>query len=322
MATYSKLPSGNWRAQFIVDGKRRSLTRPTRRECAKAVELFEGIDAADMTVGRAIEEYISAREGTFSPSTLYGYRNIQRYHFSELTKRPLADVNEALLNSVISAEAKKYSPKTVRNAWGLLRASLSPHLPVDRWRIQLPQKAKKEISVPTDEEVRALLERAAGTDMELPIRLAAFCGLRRSEICALTFGDVRNGYVTIDKAMVMGADRKYHVKKPKSYAGYRTIKLPSNIDVGTGEPSERLTRLTPNNLSDNCLIMSHRQISMHQLRHYYASVLLKLGVPNKYAARQMGHSGEEMLQRVYQHLFPEQSAEYDARIAEAVSTDF
>ena len=41
---------------------------------------------------------------------------------------------------------------------------------------------------------------------------------------------------------------------------------------------------------------------LHDLRHYTASMLLALGVPNKYAMNIMGHETERMLTTVYQHL--------------------
>ena len=319
MASYQRLPSGNWRALYYVNGQRRSLTRPTRRECVKAIEQQGLIRNGALTVGDALNEYIVSRSHTVSPATLYGYNNLRKFHFLGLQKVRIDDLTETKINMAIGEEATKYSPKTVKNAWGLVNAALSAHLPTNMWKIQLPQKAKKEIQIPTEQEVKTLLDSAQNTPMLLPLQLAAFCGLRRSEISALTYADVQDGYIIINKAVVRGEGGVWHTKKPKSMAGYRRIKLPSVIEIGEGDPKAHLTDLTPNNLTDGCLHLSHGKIGMHSLRHYYASVLLKLGVPNKYAARQMGHAGEEMLQRVYQHLFPENVAEYDAQIAEKVS---
>lgn len=319
MASYQQLPSGKWRAQYYVDGQRRSITRATKRECQKAVEQHELIRNGFMTVGQAVEEHIALHSNTLSPSTINGYRKIQRNYFLGLQKVHLDDLDERKINEAVNAEAALRSPKTVRNAYGLIRTAISPYLPINAWKIHLPQKAKKEIKIPTEQEVKTLLVSAQDSEMLTPLQLAAFCGLRRSEICALTYADVQDGYVTVNKAVVKGADGAYHTKTPKSYAGYRRVKLPSNIHIGCGALDERITRFNPDNLSNYCLRLSGGKISMHTLRHYYASVLLKLGVPNKYAAKQMGHSGEEMLQKVYQHLFASTEAEYDARIAEAVS---
>ena len=319
MASYQRLPSGNWRALFYVNGQRRSLTRPTRRECVKAVEVFEYATNSGLTVGQAVDEYITTHTNTLSPSTVASFRTQQKHHFLDLQRLRVSAVTPTEINRAINAEASQYAPKTVRNAYGLIRTALLPYLPIKSWDIRLPQKAKKEIRIPSEQEVKTLLDRSSVSDVHTCLQLAAFCGLRRSEISALTYADVQNGYININKAMVRDENNIWRIKKPKSYAGYRKIKLPSVIDLGHGKPSEHITTLTPSQITDRCLYFSNGTISPHQLRHYYASVLLKLGVPNKYAARQMGHAGEQMLQQVYQHLFPDAEAEFDNRVADLVS---
>ena len=182
MASYQRLPSGNWRALYYVNGQRHSLTRPTRRECVKAIEQQGLIRNGALTVGDALNEYIVSRSHTVSPATLYGYNNLRKFHFLGLQKVRIDDLTETKINMAIGEEATKYSPKTVKNAWGLVNAALSAHLPTNMWKIQLPQKAKKEIQIPTEQEVKTLLDSAQNTPMLLPLQLAAFCGLRRSEI--------------------------------------------------------------------------------------------------------------------------------------------
>ena len=49
---------------------------------------------------------------------------------------------------------------------------------------------------------------------------------------------------------------------------------------------------------------------MHALRHYHASVLLLLGVPDKYAMQDLGQNSPYMLKQVYQHLFSDKMADF------------
>ena len=53
-------------------------------------------------------------------------------------------------------------------------------------------------------------------------------------------------------------------------------------------------------------------INFHALRHYYASVMLMKGIPNKYAKEKMGHASEDMLKKVYQHVFKTEEERHDA----------
>lgn len=318
MPSYDKLPSGKWRGRAMLDGKSVSVTGATKRECVRKIEERLQVRQGEMTVGKAMATYIENHRAIFSPSTIVGYEKIRRNYFLSLQKLRLSDINETEVTKAVNLEAKKHSPKTVRNAWGLLRTAISPYVSVAEWRINLPQKEKTDILIPTEKEVSELIAKANGTVMEIPLKLAAFCGLRRSEISALTFADVVDGYITINKAVVKDENGIWRVKTPKTYSGYRKIKLPSNL-ILEGESGTRITRLNPDNLTNRCRKLTNNRYSMHDLRHYYASVLLKLGVPNKYAAKRMGHSGEQMLQKVYQHLFEEADLQFDNMIAEKIS---
>lgn len=55
-----------------------------------------------------------------------------------------------------------------------------------------------------------------------------------------------------------------------------------------------------------------RPFNFHCLRHYYASVMLFLNIPNKYTQQRMGHATDNMLKNVYQHLMAEKVHEADA----------
>jgi len=315
MASYDKLPSGRWRGRAMVDGKRITVTAETKRECVAEIERRLRVRRGEMTVGQAVDEYIDSHAAVFSPSTVKAYRSMARYRFDMLRGIALADLTEADVARAVNREAATCSPKTVRNAWGLLHSAIAPFVPVSDWRIRLPQKIKKEPYIPSEEEVTTLIEKANGTPYELPFKLAAYCGLRRSEICALTGDDVRDGFIIIDKAVVLGEDNALHTKAPKTYSGYRRIKVPKNVKINA-EKGIPLTTLSPIAISQACRRLSGGKFSIHDLRHFYASMLLRLGVPNKYAAKQMGHATENMLQKVYQHLFPDAEAEYDELISE------
>lgn len=69
--------------------------------------------------------------------------------------------------------------------------------------------------------------------MEVPILLAAFGPMRRSEICALNIDhiDRKINRVHVEFAMVMDENRKWVLKPPKSYAGDRYIVLPSSTPL-------------------------------------------------------------------------------------------
>ncbi len=73
---------------------------------------------------------------------------------------------------------------------------------------RLKKKVRPDIYVPSDAEIKQLLSSVAGTDMELPVLLAAFGPMRRGEICALSSEDISGNIVHVCKNMVINGDRE------------------------------------------------------------------------------------------------------------------
>lgn len=107
------------------------------------------------------------------------------------------------IQTAVSKYATGHSPKSVRNAVDLLSAACAMFFPDLRISPTLPQKKKTKVTIPTDAEVKALLKAAIGQEMYTVILLAAYLGLRRSEICPLTWADVdlENITLSLNKAI-------------------------------------------------------------------------------------------------------------------------
>lgn len=93
-------------------------------------------------------------------------------------------------------------------------------------------------SVPSDEDVQALLDLIKRTDLEIPVLLAASGPMRRGEICALNSDHIKGNTVHVEFNMVNDDNGNWIIKRPKSYAGDRYIEFPDfviaklkNIDV-------------------------------------------------------------------------------------------
>lgn len=264
----------------------------------------------NMTVGAAIEEYITNQENILSPATVRGYKSIRKNAFADLMPVKLSRLRQAAVTRAVNVYALTHSPKSVRNAYGLLQSALKVYAPDLRLNTPLPQMVKKEISVPEQGQISALMAHVRGDRMEIPIVLAACLGLRRSEICALTGEDIDTAARTIciSKALVPNDKNEYVLKAPKSYAGTRTLSdvAPSILLLlkpFEGSPN-RVFPHSPQTITDTFRHMAKAlglNCTFHGLRHYNASVMLALGVPDKYAMERLGQSTPGMLKRVYQH---------------------
>lgn len=61
------------------------------------------------------------------------------------------------------------------------------------------------------------------------ILIASQTGLRRGELAALTWGDLKDGILTVNKAVVKTHDNMMVTKAPKSGAGCRNIRIPTAV---------------------------------------------------------------------------------------------
>lgn len=312
MAKAKKLPSGNWNVKIFAgtdsEGKRRyeSFTAPTKREAeflaaefaAKRKDRMHG----GLTVGEAVSRYIDSKESVLSPATVREYRKSAKNHLQALHPVKLRDITQEAVQKAINQESKTHSPKTVRNMHGLLSAALAMFLPDFTLRTALPQKERQKVYIPTDEDVKKLLAYIEGSPLEVPVLLAATGSLRRSEISALTPDDVTDLGVTVNKALVQDPHNNWVVKQPKTTAGYRFCPLPPQVveKVRAGVPTimpNAITRRFERAL-DACGLP---HFTFHKLRHYYASVLHSLGVPDKYIMLNGGWECQSVLHDVYQH---------------------
>lgn len=323
-ATLSKptpveLPSGRWRCQVMVNGQRVSVIEDDPETAhAKAVALREGVikqesKPGQLTVGQAIDRYIDSKDAVLSPSTIRGYRKIRRTALQELMDIKLPVLTQEAVQKSINQMARGNSPKSVRNAHGLLSVALSVYAPDMVLKTTLPQKKRHEINIPTTEEIGLIADAAKGSKFELPFLLAAWMGLRTSEIRALTWDCVEDGFLHIKQAIVYG-DNGPVVKSTKTYSGDRRIKIPDYImELLQNQKKENdyILKIYHNQLYDTlsiyCKKLGIPHYRFHDLRHYHASVMLALGVPDKYAMERMGHASTNMLKNVYQHTMKNKS---------------
>ena len=205
--------------------------------------------------------------------------------------------------------------------------------PMDK--VERPKAHKFIGSFYTVEELERLLQVAKGDPVEFPILMAAFYGLRRSEIVGLQWKsiDFSGNRITIEHTVVQchsqGKTQIVAKDRAKNAASCRTLPL---------VPQYRDLLLTMKNRQENCrklcgreymesdyiyvndlgvpyqpnFITQHfrlllqknglRVIRFHDLRHTCASLLLKNKVGMKDIQEWLGHSDYATTANIYAHL--------------------
>ena len=306
-----------------------SVTADTKRECqdmaikAKAKGLPEVVPVSE-TLGQCIDRYIDSSE-LLSPTTIAGYKKIRRTMFQDIMGVQVRDLNSGTLQRAINAEIRRksrlghnVSPKSVRNAYGLVRASVKAfHGTV--FNVKLPEDLPRFLELPEPDFV---IEAVRGSDIELPCMLALWLSLSMSEVRGLKYSSIRNGCLYIDQVVVDVDGKPVEKQRAKVASRNRCLKLPDYL-MDLIRKTTRFNDYKAGRIFDDylCPMPEYKirrrlaklvpGVTFHQLRHMNASVMLKLNIPEKYAMERGGWSTPNTMKRVYQHTFSSERQHVD-----------
>ena len=318
-----KLPSGSWNVRIMCNGRSYSFTDPDkRRVMRRAAEFAEQCreDIDNPRLADALEKYVKERAESLSPATIRGYNSIVR---AIRTQSPIANKRiMSLTDRDIQTIIRNIdSPKTQRNYVNLIQSATGR-----KFSIKFRNKLPKEVAVPSDQEVLGLINIFARTEMEIPVMLGAYAGLRRGEICALTIQDLDGDYLHISKDMVLDDFGQWIIKEPKTPASNRTVLLPHHVAERIRKRGH-ITTLHPNVITKR-FISKQEQLGIespytfHSLRHFFASYLHAQQIPDAYVLRAGGWSTPHVMQKVYRHALDNEHLEYSQKAVSAFQNPF
>lgn len=187
------------------------------------------------------------------------------------------------------------------------------------------------------EELAALFEAAKDDSMSVVIQLAAYYGLRRSEVLGIRWSavDFERGTISINhkvtEGKVDGKETLFTEDKLKTKSSFRTLPLIPVVRELLLEQKEKQERFRalfkksyctdyldyvcvdemgqlfrPNYVTDHFKLLLHRHglrhIRFHDLRHSCASLLLSQGIAMKQIQDWLGHSTFATTADIYSHL--------------------
>ena len=325
----NQLPSGSYRVQVYdytdVNGKKhyKSFTAPTKKQAQAIAQEWKANKSNQrpdgLTIHDAIGKYLDVKRSVLSPSTVRGYEGLQRNYFSgDFGKKKLGDLTNPVIQLWISNLSARLSPKTVRNAYALLTATLDMFYPDFCIQTTLPAKKRPELYCPSDKDVKKLLDHIKGTELEIAVLLAAFGPLRRGEICALTDRDIHGNIVTVSKSLVQGPDNQWHIKQPKTYGSYRDVVLPDFVIGRISGIEGRIVKATPSRITGRFIEAIEStdipRFRFHDLRHYSASIMHAIGVPDQYILQRGGWISDNVMKSIYRNAIDSEAERQNRRI--------
>ena len=272
-----------------------------------------------MTVEEALQGYIDLKRNVLSASTIYGYETIRKKRLQSIMQVEIHCLNSIMMQNAINKDALTVCSKTIAEAKNLIVTALKLYGVKLELNVTLPPKEPKIKDLPTAQQV---IKMVRGTDIELPCLLAIWLSLRISEVRGLQFGDLKGNVLTIQRSKLrLGSDDVVR-EVNKTYSSTRQLVIPEYLI--------RLIQAVPHQSETDFIVPQHYQtitkhlkkladekgyeLTYHDLRHLNASVMLALGIPDKYAMERGGWSTPNTLKNVYQHTFTEERHLVDEKI--------
>lgn len=354
---------GLWTAQVLVgqtEKGRPKYAKASRRTETEAVKELNRMMAdhtlgltqalTKQTVGEFLDYWLEqCVKPHREPKTYRTYEQIVRLYLKpELGHFPLAKLRPPQIQAAINRlagkrsddpESEPLSPKTVRDARGVLRSALNT-----AWRdgsirenpalkVETPKVEQGEAVYLSVEEAAKLVAKSRSHSLGPMIEVTIMTGLRLGEATGLTWADI-----DFENSVVRVRQQLQHIKgKPilkglKSRSSKRTLSLPKEGMDALAEQRSRQILLKaslntdgfnplnlvftnakgeplggPNvddSLKSLCKLAEIKEVSFHKLRHTAATHLAASGVPLVVVKDVMGHSAIGLTANLYSHAVP------------------
>lgn len=345
---------GRWVAMVtMADGRRRSAVSPKR---AQAVILLaelirqrdaEAINPRRVRLGAYLERWVNSVTG-LAPATLRQHEMIVRVHLAptlgghRLASLTPAHVDAYLERDDLDAQTRRHHRATLRRALadavrdGLLVRNVAA-------LSRPPRMHKSERTYLSATQVRVIIDHAQDERLWPLWVLIATTGLRVSEALGLAWSDIAPDTLTVRRKLVR-VGNEWRLDEPKSRRSQRTVMLIPAAQEALAEqrarqdaeradypqPIDGLVFTTPKGQpihSSNVLPSWYRtlarlglpKVTIHDLRHSCATILLGAGVPLPVIAEILGHSTMRVTADLYTHIVPELRRDAADRLAGALS---
>lgn len=361
-------PNGSWEARFVVGvdpgtGKdiRKSVYGKTQKEVRKKMtEAIAALDKDDyrepckMTLGQWLDIWSREYWNDIKDRTCESYECQIRNHIKPcLGAIKLDSLNTHTIQQFYNSlgrdqdEHKVLSSKTVRVVHGVLHKALQQAVengllrtnPADTCK--LPKKGQRNIKPLDEDATAAFVDAVKGNRFENILLVTVFTGLRRGEVCGLTWDciDFKTGSILIDKQLqrktkaqvVKGEESHILVASTKSNKT-RTIKpAPFVMDLLRGQRAKQAEwklkagacwsgdaqgdfvftdelgrHLIPDTVYRNLKRVAKSiglpETRLHDLRHTYTVASIQAGDDVKTVQENLGHATAAFTLEVYAHV--------------------
>jgi integrase len=332
-----------WRARYRdAEGRQRSRSFARKPDAVRFLtlvqaDLLRGSYIDPDRSRTALSTYVSTWLASLSvrPTTRRTYdSHLRTWILPALGGRSLASITPTDVRALVRQLTEHLAPSTARHVHGLLSTILrcavedgylarNPAARTGPRRTPRPRVAPLTVG-----QVQALID-ATPERFRVVVLLGAGCGLRIGEALGLRVGevDLDAGVLRVSAQLQALPGQPLALRPPKSFSSIRTVPLPETVAAAI---AEHLRRWPPAASDGHQLLVRtvtgrpvwprtfHSRICrtatggaglpdvrFHQLRHFYASALIRGGESVKTVQAALGHASAVETLQIYVGLWPD-----------------
>lgn len=317
-----KKTSSGWRIQLRIGGQSIPVTADTPKECKRQAALIKAeaqaaakpVKKCSLTLSQAIDAYIASLPPDISPATLRSYRSIQKNRFPSLMQKQISSISTDDLQQALNDALATQARKTVKNSFDLVKSILSVNgmtiprnLPIDR------RDRKKAAPVWLEpDEIKRFVAAAKDDPLCVPM-LLALMSMRISEIDALFWENIppHPEFIRTSGVRIMDEKHQWTTRsEQKTTESDRSVpllipELRAAIDRDR-KPSGKLLEVHQMTLRRavecTCDRAGVKRVTVHQLRHSFASLSAHLRIPAEISMEIGGWSNDKIMKEIYTHI--------------------
>lgn len=315
-----QLPSGSW--NIYLAPEKQSVTETTARKCEeKAKEIRRQYQAQKLlgllnsgvpvlSLGDAIDRYITDRSEIISPSTQRSYWSVRKHRMQDCMEWNIYDPSNNWQAAVNQELVDGLSAKTVKNVWRLCSGAIrNAGAVVPNVDLKRPTPAERQWL--RYDQIEVFLDQIKGEDCELAALLALH-SLRLSELLALKPSNIswKNRELRVRGSRVLNSDGLLEYKAlNKTERSRRDIPfliprleellkaIPDTQEWLVGSNEKRLY----DNINRICKANGLPTVGVHGLRHSFASLGYHLGMKELTVMQIGGWSDSSVVRDIYTH---------------------
>lgn len=321
-----------------------------QREYLASVKPFTVLNYSQQIKNHILPALGAVRLDALNPHTIQGFYNMLAREGMLVPKHDKKGRAIRKNGKIVYEHAAPLSPKTIKNTHGVLHRALQQAVKIGYIRFnpadfcELPRVERKEIMPLDADDIAAFTQAIRGNRYETLFLVTLFTGMRRGEVCGLTWDcvDLDKATIRINKQLqnVPGHPGEWRLVSTKNGKGRTIMVAPTVVEVlrkhRQRQAEERLRagslwqntglvfcnevgeHISPHTVYDNykkiVTSIGLPNARLHDLRHSYAVAAIQAGDDIKTVQCNLGHATASFTLDVYGHMTPQMQRSSAARM--------